>query len=43
MNFEKMQKHPEAPDRKRGDACAKKGTVSAKEESRSLLAVTSEV
>ena len=28
-----MQKLPEAPDRKRGDACTKEGTLSAKERS----------
>ena len=38
-----MQKLPEAPDRKRGDACAKKEPSQQKKEIRSLLSVTSGV
>ena len=38
-----MQKLPEAPDRKRSDTCAKKELSRQKKESRSFLAVTSEV
>ena len=38
-----MQKLPEAPDRKRSDACAKKEPSRQKKETRPLLAVTSRV
>ena len=38
-----MQKLPEAPDRKRGDACAKKEPPWQKKEARTLSAVSSVV
>ena len=38
-----MQKLPEAPDRKRGDACTKKEPTWRKKEAYSLSAVTSGV
>ena len=38
-----MQKLPEAPDRKRGDACAKEEPSRQKKEAHAVLAVTSGV